>query len=124
MRHLVALLAALAVVAVFGAATIELGRRAASESARVTAIFPPGTTAEAMLARIARADGRPIRGTLLPFAVEVAGDTPGIAARLQAHGALVVVARLPSDGLAVGGCSYLPAAAYTSVRERLRVAPL
>jgi len=124
MRHLVALVAALLAVIVVGSATVQLGRRAAAESARVTAIFPPGITAEAMLARVALADGRLIRDTLLPFAVEVAGDAPGIAARLEAAGALVVIARLPSDGLAIGGCSYLPAAAYPALRERIRSAPL
>lgn len=124
MRHLAALVAALSAVIIVGSATVQLGRQAAAESSRVTAVFPPGTAAEAMLARVAMADGRLIRGTLLPFAVEVAGETPGIAARLEAAGAVVVIARLPSDGLAVGGCSYRPGATYVPLSERMRPAPL
>ena len=123
MRHLAALLAALVAVAVVGATTVQLGRQAAAESLRVTALFLPGTPAEVMLTRIAMADGRLIRGTALPFAVEVLGDTPGIAARLESAGA-VVVARLPSASLALGGCSSLPASAYGPRQERVRPAPL
>ena len=123
-RHCAALGAALVAVAVVGTATVELGRKAAAGSARVTAVFPPGTSAEAMLAGIAMADGRLIRNTLVPFAVEVQGDAPGIAARLEAEGALFVIARLPTAVLALGGCSYRPAAAYPALRERLRALPL
>lgn len=124
MRHLVALAAALVVVVLVGALTLALGRAAAEGSDRVTAIFAPGTSAALMMATIAAADGRLIRGTILPFAVEVAGDAPGIAARLEANGALAVVARLPSDSLAVGGCSYLAPESYPPARTRLRTAPL
>ncbi len=124
MRHLVVLVAALAAVVLVGASTLALGRAAAAGSDRVTAIFPPGTSPALMMATVAAADGRLIRGTILPFAVEVAGEAPGIAARLEANGALAVIARLPADLLAVGGCSYLAPEAYQPARVRLRTAPL
>lgn len=123
MRHLVVVGCALLAMALAGLLVLELGRRAAADRSRVTAIFPPGSTPELMLARVAAADGRLIRGTVLPFAVEVAGDTPGIAARLEARGALVV-ARLPTSMLAVGGCSYLAPEAYPPRQKRLRPLPL
>jgi hypothetical protein len=124
MRHLVALAAALAAVVLVAALTLALGRAAAVESDRVTAIFPPGTSPASMMATVAAADGRLIRGTILLFAVEVAGEAPGIAARLEANGALAVIARLPGDSLAVGGCSYLAPEAYPPAMARLRTAPL
>ncbi len=106
MRHLVALASGLLALALVGALTVDLGRRAAADGLRVTAIFPPGTSAEAMLKQVAMADGRLVRATILPFAVEVAGDAPGIAARLEANGAFAVVARLPGSMPALGGCGY------------------
>ena len=124
MRHLVALAAALAAVVLVAVLTLALGRAAAEVSDRVTAIFPPGTSPALMMATVAAADGRLIRGTILPFAVEVAGEAPGIAARLEANGAFAVIARLPGDMLAVGGCSYLAPEAYPPPRARLRTAPL
>jgi hypothetical protein len=124
MRHLAALAAALAAVVLVAALTLALGRAAAVESDRVTAIFPPGTSPASMMATVAAADGRLIRGTILLFAVEVAGEAPGIAARLEANGALAVIARLPGDRLAVGGCSYLAPEAYPPAMARLRTAPL
>ena len=124
MRHLVALAAALVAALLVGGLTLALGRAAAGGSDRVTAIFAPGTSAAAMMATVAAADGRLIRDTILPFAVEVAGEAPGIAARLEANGAVVVIARLPSDRLAVGGCSYLAPEAYPPARARLRALPL
>jgi hypothetical protein len=124
MRHLVVLAAALASVVLVGVLTLALGRAAAVDSDRVTAIFAPGTSPALMMATVAAADGRLIRGTILPFAVEVAGEAPGIAARLEANGALAVIARLPGDMLAVGGCSYLGPEAYPGAKARLRTAPL
>jgi hypothetical protein len=124
MRHLVVLAAALASVVLVGVLTLALGRAAAVDSDRVTAIFAPGTSPALMMATVAAADGRLIRGTILPFAVEVAGEAPGIAARLAANGALAVVAKLPGDMLAVGGCSYLAPEAYPGAEARLRTAPL
>jgi hypothetical protein len=112
MRHLVVLALGLVLSALVVAATIGLGSAAARERDRVTAVFWPGTGSQAIMAAVTRAGGRPIRETLVPFAVEVAGDAPGIAERLAAAGALVVLAGLPAHGLAVGGCSYLSPAAY------------
>jgi hypothetical protein len=115
MRHLVVLAAALLLAGLVGALTLGLGRAAADERLRVTAVFWPGTAGEAIMVAVARADGRVIRGTLLPFAVEVSGDRPGIAGRLEASGAVVVIAELPAHGLALGGCSYLSPAAYAGI---------
>lgn len=115
MRHLVVLAAGLLLTGLVGLATLGLGRAAADERLRVTAVFWPGTPPEAIMAAVARADGRLIRGTFLPFAVEVNGDRPGIAGRLEAEGALVVVAELPAHGLAVGGCSYLSLDDYAGI---------
>ena len=124
MRHLAALASAVLAVVLVLALALELGRRAAADSLRVTAIFAPGSAPEQVMRRVALADGRLIRDTILPFAVEVAGDTPGIAARLEAAGALLVIARLPTDMLALGGCSYLAPEAYPSPERRLRPLPL
>ena len=119
MRHLVVLAAGLLISGLVLWATLGLGRAAADERLRVTAVFWPGTAAEAIMAAVARADGRLIRGSLVPFAVEVHGDRPGIAARLEAEGALVVIAELPAHGLAVGGCSYLSLEDYgANARQR------
>jgi hypothetical protein len=53
-RHCEAVGTALADLCVVGTATVELGRKAAAQSARGTAVFPSGSSAEAMLAGIAR----------------------------------------------------------------------
>ncbi len=118
MRHLLVVAAAFVAVVATVAATVGVSREAARERDRVTAVFRPGTPAATMLAAISRAEGRPIRATLLPFALEVAGDRPGIAARLEAAGAIVVLAALPAHALAVGGCSYLSPAGYAAAADR------
>lgn len=118
MRHLLALGAAVVVGAATLAATVGVSREAARERDRVTAVFQPGTPAAVMLAAVSRAEGRAIRGTLLPFALEVAGDRPGIAARLEAAGAMVVLAELPAHALAVGGCSYRSPSGYAATTDR------
>jgi hypothetical protein len=112
MRHLVVLALVLVLSGLVVAATIGLGSVAARERDRVTAVFWPGTGSQAIMAAVTRAEGRLIRATPVPFAVEVAGDTPGIAERLAAAGTLFVLAELPAHLLAVGGCSYLSPAAY------------
>jgi hypothetical protein len=112
MRHLAVLLAGLLVSAMVLALTLGLGSAAARDRDRVTAVFWPGTAPDAIMAAVARADGRLVRFSLLPFAVEVAGDAPGIDQRLAAAGALLVLAELPAHALAVGGCSYLSPGDY------------
>jgi hypothetical protein len=124
MRHLAVLAAALLLALLVGATTLAIGQEAARERMRVTAVFPPGATPEAIIGVVARAQGRLIRTTVLPFAVEVMGDTPGIARRLEVEGALVVLAELPADLLAVGGCSYLSPGSDVSDRPDLRPLPL
>lgn len=112
MRHLAVLALGLVLSGLVVAATLGLGSAAARERDRVTAVFWPGTGSQAIMAAVTRAEGRLIRATLVPFAVEVAGDGPGIADRLAAAGTLLVLAELPAHGLAIGGCSYLSPAAY------------
>ncbi len=121
MRHLGVLAGALLLTGLVAGMTLALGREAARERGRVTAIFRPGITPEAIMSAVARADGRLIRGTLLPFAVEVeeTASGPGIAARLEAAGALLVVSELPTHLLAVGGCGYLAPGAYARSRSGL-----
>lgn len=123
MRHLTVLIAALLLFAAAAGATLRLGRLAAADQQRVTAVFPPGTSPASIMAAVSHADGRLVRETLLPFAVEVESDEAGIAVRLEATGALIVLARLPVHGLAVGGCSYGPADAYAGPAARRAVAP-
>jgi hypothetical protein len=124
MRHLAVLAAALLLGGLVATATLAVGSEAARERARVTAVFAPGTSSAAIMAAVARAEGRLIRNTLLPFAVEVMGETPGIARRLEAEGAIIVLAELPAHALAVGGCSYLPPHSYGPAERGVRTLPL
>jgi hypothetical protein len=124
MRHLAVLAAALLLGGLVTTATLAIGQEAARERARVTAVFVPGTPPAAIMAAVARAEGRLIRNTVLPFAVEVMGDRPGIARRLEAEGAILVLAELPAHALAVGGCSYLPPGSYAPAEPGLRTLPL
>lgn len=116
MRHLAALLAGLLVSALVLGLALGLGSAAARDRDRVTAVFPPGTPPEAIMAAVARAEGRLVRMTLLPFAVEVAGTAPGIDRRLAAAGAMIVLAELPAQALTLGGCSFLAPGAYAGAR--------
>jgi hypothetical protein len=96
-------------IAVTGLVFVLVMRQAAlpaEASGTVLALFPPGIGAEARFAAIARADGRLVRGTALPNAVIVDGETPGFAGRLEAEGAWRVLAAGPFDLFAAGGCSF------------------
>lgn len=75
---------------------------------RFTAFFPPAMSAEARLAAVVAANGVPVRETWFPGAIELESDEPGIARRLEAVGARLVLPGLPSDLLAAGGCSSGP----------------
>lgn len=105
------------------AAALAISAEAARRQERVVAVFAANSTAAAVLARVAAAEGRIIRETVLPFAVEVTGDRPAIAARLKAAGAWIVLTRLPAHALAVGGCSSLDPAAYPPLAGPLAAGP-
>jgi hypothetical protein len=66
---------------------------------RVAAIFPPWTSAEAAIARVAQAGGRIVRPGLIGAIVVAQGDDAEFADRLYAAGAWAVV-----DPAAWGGC--------------------
>lgn len=108
MRHLLVALAGLLVASIALGAALAVSAGAAGERLRVTAVFPPGTSETELFLRVAAAEGRIIQGTPLPFAVEVMGDAPGIAGRLEAMGAWLVLSELPTSLLAVGGCVSSP----------------
>ncbi len=101
-----ALLLALSLL-VLGASLALLARAAEdpARTGRLTAFFPPGWPAEARLAALLQAGVLPVRESWIPGAVEVEAASPGAAARLRAAGARLVLPGLPSNLLALGGCS-------------------
>lgn len=105
-----------------------LARTAAetTRSGRFTAVFPPGLGAEARLAAVLRADALPVRESWLLGAIEVEAAAPGVAARLEAEGAVLVLPGLPSDLLASGGCSAGGLAAFPDrpALRKLRAGPM
>lgn len=115
MRHMIVLVAALglggAVLLVSGALLASVAH-APTRSGNVFALFPPDIDAAAMLAAVVAADGLPVRETVLPFAIEVAGEAPGLADRLRGAGAWLVLPALPPGIVTLGGCSFLPAEHY------------
>jgi hypothetical protein len=66
---------------------------------RVAAIFPPWTSAEHAMARVALAGGRIVRPGLIGSIVVAQGDDADLSARLYAAGAWAVV-----DPASWGGC--------------------
>lgn len=108
-RHLAALTAGLGALAVGALVTLLLLARAADAPDRpgpLLALFPPGWGDAAVLAAVTAAGGL-VRSQGLGL-VEVADDGPagaGRSARLRAAGALLVLAPLPFDALALGGCA-------------------
>ena len=69
------------------------------DATRVAAIFPPWTSAEQAIVRVAQAGGRIVRPGLIDAIVVVQGDDPDLADRLHAAGAWAVI-----DPAAWGGC--------------------
>lgn len=86
----------LAAASVFSMAALEAQPR---DRTRVAAIFPPWTSAERAIARVAQAGGRIVRPGLIDSIVVVQGDDSALADRLYAAGAWAVV-----DPAAWGGC--------------------
>lgn len=127
--HLASLGLLLASLVLGSAGALWLLARAASDPARAgrfTVLFPPAWPAEARLAAVVRADALPVRESWLPGTIEVEARPPAAAARLEAEGALLVLPGLPSDLLALGGCSAGPLAAFPDrpALRKLRAGPM
>ena len=106
--HLVAITVLLATAVVVAALATALLVRAATDptrTGRFTAFFPVSTAPEARLAAVVAAGGVPVRESWLPGAVELESEEPGIARRLEAVGARLILPGLPSKLLPLGGCS-------------------
>jgi hypothetical protein len=98
----------LAVLLLGLASSLALLARAAADperTGRLTALFWPGWSAEQRLGALLAADTLPVRESWIAGAIEVEARTPGAAARLRERGALLVLPGLPTDLLALGGCS-------------------
>ncbi|BCX17928.1 MAG: hypothetical protein KatS3mg117_1610 [Geminicoccaceae bacterium] len=106
--HLVATAFLLATAVVVCALATALLVRAAADPARTgrfTAFFPVTTPPEARLLAIVAAGGVPVRESWIPGGIELESEEPGIASRLEAEGARLVLPGLPTNLLAAGGCS-------------------
>ena len=86
----------LAAASVLSMAALEAQPR---DRTRVAAIFPPWTSAEAAVSRVAQAGGRIVRAGAIDAIVVAQGDDADFADRLYAAGAWAVV-----DPAAWGGC--------------------
>lgn len=107
----------LVVAAAVFALSLALMMQAALDPERsgpLTVLFPPSWSGERMLLAVARADGIAMRRSWLPGGMQVTARAPGLAVRLKAAGAVLVLPEAP--GLfALGGCSgtaRLPAAGH------------
>lgn len=67
------------------------------------AVFDPGTSSDDIFARLTRADARPVKETAFGFIWVVSGDTPGLAGRLAAQGAIGTYRDLPISPT-IAGC--------------------
>ena len=89
------------------AATLALLSRAAHDPARTGALLawypPPQWSAETRL-RSAGAHGRIRSEGRFTGLIEVVSDEPGLAARLERSGAVLVMVPLPWDALTFGAC--------------------
>lgn len=96
--HGFVLAAAAALLLGWGAAmwfTIRAAALPDEASGLMLAMFQPGTTSDAVLAAVIRAQAYPVRPTWIPFIWVVSGDTPGLPARLRAAGAIGAYGALP-----------------------------
>lgn len=89
------------------ALTLLLMAQAAREPGRsgpLTALFPPHWSNEQRLLAVVRAKGVVMRQSWLPGGLQVTGEGVGLALRLEAAGAVLVLPEA-SGLLALGGCS-------------------
>lgn len=109
--HLIAVAVAVVAVAAWSAAMLVTLRAASlpdQATGMMVAVFAPGTEDQAAFARVLAAGGRPVRRTDPPLAWVVEAPVPGLAARLRAEGALLVLRDFPF-GPVLAGCSGLGA---------------
>jgi hypothetical protein len=108
LHHLLAALAALLVLVASAVLALVLLARAAGDpqhAGPLLAFFPPGWPAESVLLATARAEST-VRGEgWLPGLVEVVAAEPGLAARLEREGAVLVLATLPFDFASLTSCA-------------------
>lgn len=111
--HLLAAIAAATATLAWGGAMVAALRTAElpdDAGGMVVAVFAPGIGPDAAMARLISAGGRPVRRTAPPLAWLVEAPEPGLAARLRAHGAILVLGDFPF-GPVLAGCSGLGAPA-------------
>lgn len=108
--HMLALLVGLAAFAVWAGAMLLAMRDAAlpgEAEGTVMAVFPPGLSQERILARVVKAEGRPLR-TLWPSNVWIVnGANAGFVSRLKSQGALAVYGELPMGPVLAGCFAYV-----------------
>ena len=100
MQYIVPILVAIMTLAVAAASATAVP---ADPEAGVAAVFPPWWQREHAAAAVAEADGLIVREGALPTILVVRPGSPGLAERLRAQGALLIV-----DPLAARGC-FVPA---------------
>jgi hypothetical protein len=112
--HKLALWLAAAVLAV-SLVTMAAAMRAAAlppeASGKMLVVFEPGTEESDILARLIAAGGAPVRQTWLPFVWVAAGETPGFAGAIMAHGAMGTYGELPFSPQIAGCFAYVDAKA-------------
>ncbi len=96
MQYIVPILVAAMTLAVAAASATAVP---ADPEAGVAAVFPPWWTREAAAVAVAGADGLIVREGAIPTILVVRPGRPGLAERLRAHGALLIV-----DPRAASGC--------------------
>lgn len=110
--HRTALALLAAAIALWAAALVFTLTRAEPLGSDVVAVFAPTVDGRAILAAVARADGRLVRGTWWPGAVVVHGEDAALADRLRGVGAWAVLPAAPLRFAMAGGCGFtaVPAA--------------
>jgi hypothetical protein len=112
--HKLALWLAAGVLAVSLAAMATAMRAAAlppEASGKMLVVFQPGTPETEIFGSLIRAGGAPVRQTWLPFVWVVAGETPGFAGNITAHGAIGTYGELPFSPQLAGCFAYVDAKA-------------
>lgn len=115
--HRLAIALFIAVVVIWLAVMAVVMRAAAlppDASGTMLAVFEPGTTEDEIFSRLTRADARPVRPTAFGFIWIVAGESPGLVARLKEHGAIGAYRELPISPT-IAGCFALADAKATEM---------
>lgn len=82
---------------------MRAGALPAEASGTMLAIYQPGTPQDEIFASLTRAEARIVRPSAFGFIWVVGGDTPGLAGRLKANGALGAYRDLPISPT-IAGC--------------------